>query len=440
MGSRAWWVATRLDCHPVGRPFQALPTAWKGRRTTGARRMEKSSGVTLSLLVAGIVVSAGCRPPKVEAPLPIPVQVTTMALEQFATEMRYSATVKELQKVELSFKIAGTIRELHPVTDATTGQTRDVQVGDPIPAGTVLAKLDDADYRRRWNAAQEQRAKAESQQTAAEADADLALKDLKRSQELFAKGAETQERLDAAERRRVSTQAAVAVAEREVDAARIAEQQAQDDLDNCALIAPPLGRAYVAEKFVEKSERVGPAQRAFLLIDVSKVRVAFGVPEQVVGDLRLGQPLPVVAEALGGLKFVGRVSKISPAADLETRTFLVEVTIDEPGRLKPGMIATISIGEDYQGLLLPMTAIQRGRHKPGFVVYKVAPAGGQAVVRECRVELGGVYDNRIEVKTGPGTEIAAGDAIVVVGAWRLADGQQVRVIPEVRGPTEEGRS
>ena len=66
-----------------------------------------------------------------------------------------------------------------------------------------------------------------------------------------------------------------------------------------------------------------------------------------------------------------------------------------------------------------MTAIQRGRTQPGFVVYKVVTQGEQTVVRECRVELDGVYDNRIHVKTGPGTEIAEGDAIVVVGAWRL---------------------
>ena len=125
-----------------------------------------------------------------------------------------------------------------------------------------------------------------------------------------------------------------------MEAARIAEQQAKDDLDNCALTVPPLGLAYVAEKYVERSERVASAKSAFLLIDVAKVRVAFGVPDVLVGDLQLGQELPVVAESLGGQTFAGRVSKISPAADLRTRTFLVEVTIDEPGKLKPGMIVT----------------------------------------------------------------------------------------------------
>ena len=197
-----------------------------------------------------------------------------------------------------------------------------------------------------------------------------------------------------------------------------------------ALTVPRLGLAYVAEKYVERNKPVASAQSAFLLIDVAKVRVALGVSDALVGDLQSGQELPVVAESLGGQTFKGRVSKISPAADLRTRTFLVEITIDEPGKLKPGMIVTTSIGENRQGLLLPMTAIQRGRTQPGYVVYKVVSQGDQTVVRESRVELDGVYDNRIHVKTGPNSDVADGDSIVVVGAWRLSEGQPVRVIQE----------
>jgi RND family efflux transporter MFP subunit len=372
----------------------------------------------------------GCRPAAVEEHLPIAVQVVTVRPETFTTEMRYSATVKELQKVDLSFKVAGTVQELYQVSDPLSAQTRDVQVGDAVPSGAVLARLDDADARRKCDAVREQLAKAESQAVAADADAQLAVKDLKRAATLSAKGAGTQETLDAAERRNTTANAAVVSANGDVEAARIAERQAKDDLDNCSLNVPALGLAYVAEKYVERSERVTSAKSAFLLIDVSKIRVALGVPDVLISDLRLGQELPVVAESLGGQKFVGRVSKIAPAADLRTRTFLVEVTIDEPGKLKPGMIVTTSIGENREGLLVPMTAIQRGRTQPGLVVYKITSQGDQTVVRECRVELDGVYDNRIHVKTGPVTDIVQGDAIVVVGAWRLCDGQPVRVIQE----------
>ena len=121
----------------------------------------------------------GCRPAAVEEQLPIAVQVTTVAPQTFTTEMRYSATVKELQKVDLSFKVPGTVQELYQVSDATTRRRRATcRSATPCRSGTVLAQLDDADYRRKWNAAQEQLAKAESQRVAAVADADLAAKDL----------------------------------------------------------------------------------------------------------------------------------------------------------------------------------------------------------------------------------------------------------------------
>ncbi len=372
----------------------------------------------------------GCRPGAVEEQLPVAVQVTTVRLEDFATELRYSATVKELQKVDLSFKVAGTVEEMYQAAEAGVSETRDVQVGDCVPSGAVLARLDEADYGRRLNAAKERLAKAESQLVATKADAELAAKEYARRETLTAKGAAPVENLDMAKRRRVAADAAVVSAERDVEAARIEHAQAQDDLNNCALTVPSMGLAYVAQKYVERGERVAPAQKAFLVIDVSKVRVAFGVPESLVGKLKMGQQLPVVAESLDGERFTGRVSKISPAADLRTRTFLVEVTIDEPRNLKPGMIVTIGVGESHRGILLPMTAIQRGHGRSEFAVYRVVAEGNRKVVRECAVELDGVYDNRIHCTAGPASQIAEGDVVVVVGAWRLCDGQPVRVLAE----------
>ncbi|MHB8897106.1 MAG: efflux RND transporter periplasmic adaptor subunit [Thermoguttaceae bacterium] len=379
-------------------------------------------------------VQSGCDRQAVEEQLPIAVRVTAVKEEAFANETRYSATVKELQKVDLSFKVAGTVREMYQVKETGSEGTRDVQVGDSPPAGAVLAKLDEADYVRRLNAARERLAKAESQRVAAVADAELAAKEFARRETLSAQGAAPLENLDMARGRRIAADATVVSAERDVESARIENQQAQDDLDNCSLTVPEMGLACVAQKYVERNERVAPAQNAFLLIDVSRMRVAFGVPDSVVGNLQMGQELPVIAESLGDQRFTGRVSKIAPSADLRTRTFLVEVTIDEPGRLKPGMIVTISVGRNRQGILLPMTSIQRGRSASGFVVYRVVSEGSKSVVRQCPVELDGVFDNRVHCPPGPNSQIAEGDVVVAVGAWRLCDGQAVRVVEEEGRP------
>ena len=388
----------------------------------------RSSRLAVAVLGTVVLTAGGCARQEIGAPLPMAVNVVKLAEEQISSEMRYSATIKELQKVELSFKVPGTIKELLKVP-GTDGKPRDVQEGDQVPAGAVLAKLDDGDYTRAWEIAKQRLAQAENQLQAAQANADLAEKDFLRIEKLVKQSAAAVQQLDNAVSRRDSTAAQVNALSREVQAARIAERQARDDLDHCSLKVPDLGRATVAAKYVEPSERVAsPVIRAFQLIDVARLRVVFGVPDAQVGGLAFGQTLNVICEPLSGKRFAGRVTKIAPTADLGTRTFPIEVTIDDPGELRPGMIVSVYLGRADTGLLLPMTAVQRGPSKQDFIVYKVCAEAGRTVVRQRRVELGGVYDNRIQVKPGGHTEVAAGDAVVVTGAARLSEGQEVRVL------------
>ena len=123
------------------------------------------------------------------------------------------------------------------------------------------------------------------------------------------------------------------------------------------------------------------------------------------------------------------MAKIFPAADAKTRTFEIEVSIDQPRGLKPGMVVTILGGCDQSMVLLPMTAVQRGAQRDEFVVYTVTPEQDRQVARRRRVHLDGVYDNRIRVAADPASELKAGDTVVVCGGSRLTDGQAVRVLP-----------
>ncbi|MFZ5830621.1 MAG: efflux RND transporter periplasmic adaptor subunit [Planctomycetota bacterium] len=380
------------------------------------------AGCLLAVLDMG-----ACRSKPADKPLPTAVRVITVEREQIASELRYSATVIELQKVDLSFKVPGLVRELFQTSEAD-GLVRDVQEGDRVPAGAVIAKLDDEDYLRQWQIAQEHYKKAVQQQAAAEADASNAQQDYERAESLMAQKAIARQQFDAAIARLEAARATAEAARREVETARVSEQQAKSDLAECQLIVPDMQIALVKSQDVEKGERVASNQRAFQLIDLAKVRVVFGAPDTLVGRIKLRQPLRVVCEALGNAVFEGRVSKIAPAADLGTRTFPVEVTIDDPGELRPGMIVTINLGEQVDGILLPMTAVQRGSSKQDFAVFEVVPEGGRQIVRKRLVDLGGVYDNRIQVKDSPKTEIAPGGVIVVNGASRLVEGQEVRVL------------
>ena len=114
------------------------------------------------------------------------------------------------------------------------------------------------------------------------------------------------------------------------------------------------------------------------------------------------------------------------------------MTIDEPKALKPGMVVTIIVGRQEEMVLVPMTAVQRGASPEEFAVYTVIDEKGEKVARKRRIKLDGVYDNRIRLVEGSGSEVGVGDVIVVTGAFRLTDGQAIRVL-DVPDPAFAGR-
>jgi multidrug efflux system membrane fusion protein len=340
--------------------------------------------------------------------------------------MPFSGTLKERQKLELSFKVPGTVQMLHQVK-GPDGVDRDVQAGDRIPLGTAIARLDDSDYRRDLETARENLARAHARVEIARANAELARKDHTRDHRLAARGAVTNEALDATNNKLRVTAAETTVADREVASAQLSLKKAEDDLKECSLIVP-LPSATVVNRMIEKDERLAANKVVFLLIDASRLVVTFGVPDALVGRLELGQTLAATSDAFPGESFAGRVTKIAPMADAQTRIFPVEVTIDEPRGLRPGMIVTVDLGRSSEARPVPLTAVHRGE-KPGeFVVYEVVTEKNRPIARRRRVELDGVADNRIRIKPGPGTELRDGAMVVIAGGSRLHESQVVRVL------------
>jgi RND family efflux transporter MFP subunit len=360
--------------------------------------------------------------------------VKPLAPEKVQDSMRFSATVEPHQTVELAFRVAGTVERLYRVKTAM-GE-RDVQEGDVVPKGEVIAQLELRDYQR-----EAERAKAELDRATAnigrvEANLRNAQREFERARDLFGKNVAAKKDLDEATARREVAEADLAAAKNEQGAARVAVSQAEDKLADCTLRVP-IDHATVVWKKIEPAERIEAQRVVFRIMDMETVHVQFGVPEAMLGDpamvsapvrVSLGQGVDVFLEAFEGRRFEGRITKIAPAADANTRTFLTEVTLDNrKGLIKPGMIATVHLGEEKEAVLLPMTAIQRGAAPGETVVFQIDEENGKSVARRRRVDLGGVYNNQVEVKVAT-SKVRVGDRIAVTGAWRLDEGTEVRVI------------
>ena len=358
-------------------------------------------------------------------PMPTTVRVAVLGPEVVATGLRYSAAVKEGERVKLSFRVGGTVEGLHRLS-GPDGREHHLHEGDRVVKGTPLAWLDTADYRRERAIAAETLATAQARLAQLESDAELAETERRRIDELVRRGAVTDAELDTAHSRQRSTAAAVAGGRRAVESARIGLEQAEANLSYCTLTSP-LDDGTVAARYIDAGERVAANQSAFLILDLSSVVIAFGVPDTLVNRLALGQKIDVRCDALPGERFQGLVHKIGSAADPQTRTYAIEVRIDEPKGLRPGMIATVLVEHEVRAHLLPLTAVVPRIESGLYDVFRITDEGGQLIVRRVPLEFDDVIDNRVAVSLGDGAALKPGDRVVVTGTHRLHDGQPVTI-------------
>jgi multidrug efflux system membrane fusion protein len=392
----------------------------------------------LGCLLLGTAVSGCGEPPHENAP--VPVRAKTLTPEEVVVSSRFSGSVEPLQTTDMAFKLPGTVQALY----RPPGLDRDVQVGDVLAKGTVIAELDEGDLRRAKASAEARVAQLEARVATAKDNLEIATRVLTRFEETS--GSVSEVARDDAAAKRVAAAGELASAEHALADARVQLDQANDDYVNRQLIVP-FDNATVAEKRIETGERKAAHEVAFRLIDISTVHVTFGVPDTMIGDptlgssdagrIYLGQELRITADAFESRSLEAAVTKIAPQADARTRTFLTELTLTNPrlpdgqSLLRPGMIVTVHVGaeNDRQVMLLPMAAIHRGRSADDLIVYEVVTESGHEVVRARKVALGGVYNNQVEVVLA-GSELRHGSLVVVTTAERLTDGALVRVLRE----------
>jgi multidrug efflux pump subunit AcrA (membrane-fusion protein) len=169
---------------------------------------------------------AGSRGAGAGDALPISVRVTDLREEVVATVLRYAGMVKELQKVELSFRVPGTVQRLRQV-EGPGERLRNVHEGDLLPRGTVIAQLDPEDFRRDRGMAAERLASAEAWLVQARSDAELAEIEYRRAEQLSRRNAISTSEVDASRSKMRTTGALSSASRRDVESARIALEQAE---------------------------------------------------------------------------------------------------------------------------------------------------------------------------------------------------------------------
>ncbi len=392
--------------------------------------------MTFLILVAAAMAGCGREEPY-ENP-PTPVGVTAVQAYESGSEVRYSASIIPYAQVDLAFKSGGYVDSIMQVKGAD-GRMRDLQQGDRIAAGAVLARVRQDDYTVKVDQAKMQLAQAKSalesarsQLVKAEAGFKQARLDFSRAKNLFETQSLTKSDYDAATARRDADEASVATAKSQIDAAQAQVGAAEESLKTAELaladatLKSPMD-AVILKRGVEIGSLAGVGTVGFVLADVRSVKAVFGVPDTMMERVRLGAVLALSSETVPGFK--GQITAIAPSADPKSRTFSVEVTIPNPrGMLKPGMIATLNVGEVKHATpvsVIPLSAVVRPtQHPEAYAVFVVEDQAGKSLARLRNVELGEAYGNMIGVKTG----LSPTDRIITTGATLVKDGWEVRII------------
>ncbi|MCP4684422.1 MAG: efflux RND transporter periplasmic adaptor subunit, partial [bacterium] len=193
----------------------------------------------------------------------------------------------------------------------------------------------------------------EAQCQQAKAQADLAAKDLTRSEDLFGRSLISESRID-------SVRVAAVIAEQAYNRLKAERDRLALDLENCTLRAPFSG--YTVRHLVDVGEGVGIGTPVIEMVDLSRVKVTVDLPERHFGHVSTGTRVLITVSGDTEDPVVGTVSGIAPSASRTAHTFPVIVTVDnQQGRLGGGMLvkATLSLSDSFSSLAVSKDALVR---------------------------------------------------------------------------------
>jgi membrane fusion protein (multidrug efflux system) len=313
----------------------------------------------------------------------VPVEVQPLKRAAMVAVYSGTASIEANDEAEVIAKVGGEVRQIF------------VEEGDSVREGQVLARLDGD--RLRLDVAQ------------TEANLRKLERDYKRQVELAEKG--------------LVAKGTAENAKYDLDALRAQYDSARLELSYTEIRAPIQG--VVSARHIKVGNTIKQNDPTFKVTNLDPLLAFVHVPEKEFRKLAPGQTADVVVDALGGERFVGTISRISPTVDPQTGTFRARVEVADATRhLKPGMFARVNIAYERRdnALQLPRTAIIDSDGEQS--VYVVV--GDKAEQR--KISTGLANNGWIEVLRG----LKGDERVVVVGQAGLKSGTVVKVVGDTK--------
>jgi RND family efflux transporter MFP subunit len=377
--------------------------------------------VSIAVVAVALLSITGChRGPAASAPPAYVVALPVHADQGSAGggAIRYPVEVAARYSNPMSFRVPGKLIE------------RKVRIGDPVKKGEIVARLDPVD-------AEKQAASAKAALDAAEHRLLFAKQQLDRD------SAQAQQNLIAANQLE-QTQDSFSAAQSGREQSLAQWVVARNNLEYNTLVADHDG--VITSENADTGQVVSAGQAVYGLAWSGDIDVTLDAAASDLGRIAVGQSASVTFPALPGQHFDARVREITPAADPQSRTYRVKLTLAQPGQVvRLGMtgdailapVAVAGAGAPETTFTLPATAIFHQGNAPA--VWVIGASNSTLELRPVTVRS---YSDHSTVVTGG---LRAGETVVLAGVHTVYAGERVAPVRplfdeqgDVEGPAPAG--
>ncbi len=336
------------------------------------------------LMLSILIVLAGCKKNDKENTSShsesTKINVETTAVQSFVGNLtlQYSGLIEAAETTPLSFKTAGTVIQIL------------VEEGQFVKKKQLLAKLDNTNSISTY---------------------ELVLQKKQQAQDAYSRMKPMKENGTLSDIKWVEVETGLSQA-------TIATEIAKRSIDDNNLYAPKSG--VIGKKNVLQGMNVLPAVTSFELLNINNVYVNIPVPENEVGQLRIGQQAEIKIAATSQT-LTGKINRIGVVANTISHTYPVKILVkNKDWKIKPGMVcnATLNTQKNYNGLMLSSKALQLNANGEQYI-YLVQDNG--VIIKEVLVES--LSNNKVIVKG-----LTEGDIVVISGQEKLRDGSLINII------------
>ena len=313
---------------------------------------------------------------KDSTPNGIAVSLATLKAETFKNYIDIVGHVDASENVTISSEMPGTVTKIN------------VNAGDEVNKGQVLAETD---------------ARAITQSIA----------DLQVNSELVNQIYEKQKNLWD---QRIGTEVQYLQAKTNKESMQKKMAALQEQLNMTRIISPIDGTVDAVD--IKLGQVVAPGMPSIRVINFSNLKVKADVAESYASKIKKGSEVIIYFPDTHD-SIISKVNFVSRAINPSTRTFNVEVMLDNKKEYHPNMVARLNIN-DYQSpnpiIIIPIKTIQKDENNASYVYV----AGGGKAKKQI-VTIGKEYGGKAEITGG----LKENDALVTNGYDIITDGDAI---------------